>query len=134
MSDSIGILGRASATTVGTTTAFTCPAGFAAKGRVIFSGVNAAVGNSTLQVIVGGITIMQSGNIATSNYIYSSALLLSSGTLAAGPDGLTDAKTVAPFQRIYFLNPGDTVQYIIGTNALASFQLQFVGVLVDLTN
>jgi hypothetical protein len=134
MSDSIGILGRAAATTVGTTTVFTCPAGFAAKGRVIFSAVNAAVGNATLQVIVGGITIMQSGNVAVSQYIYSSNSLLSSGSLAAGPDGLTDAKTVAPFQRIYFLSPGDTVQYIIAGNAFASLQMQFVGVLVDLAD
>lgn len=135
MSDSIGILGRAAATTVGTTTAFTCPAGFAAKGRLMFQGLNAGVGNATLEIIVGGIPVFTSGNVATSNYIYSFQLAgaISSGTQTAAPDGTTAAKTCAPALPIFFLNPGDTVQYIIGGNAFANMQVQFVGVLIDLS-
>lgn len=136
MSDSIGVLGRASATTVGTTTVFTCPAGFAAKGRIMFSGQNAAVGNFTLQVIVAGLTVMNSGNVAVNDYIFSiqTAGLLSSGPSATAPTGVTAALTVAPALPIYYLNPGDTIQYVIGTNAPLNFQMMFVGTLVDLND
>lgn len=135
MSDKIGILGRNSSPIVGTATVYTCPNNKGAKGRLIFSGVNAAVGNATIEIFVGGISIFKSANIAVSNFVYSirGDGLINSATQAAQPDGTTAAKTVQPAHGIYFLSPGDTVQYIIAGNAFASFQCQFIGAEVDVS-
>lgn len=134
MSDKMGILGRTTDATVGTKTVYTCPASKAAKVRLEFYGLNAGVGNATLTINVASIPVMASGNVAINNYIYSigdAVGLLSSGGVAAAPDGTTVAKTVQPAKPIYYLSAGDVITATVGTNAFANLQVRVVGIETD---
>lgn len=132
MSNRIGVLGEAVTATVGNTTAYTVPASKTAKFRIQWRGLNAAVGNATVEIFVNGISIMKTGNIAVSAYAFSTpAFLNSASTAAPGPTGESLALTVAPAPPIYYGNAGDIVSYTIATNALSTMSLQVVGVEVD---
>lgn len=132
MSDRIGVLGRATTATVGSTTAYTVPSGKASKFRIQWRGLNAAVGNATVEIFVAGISVMKTGNIAVSEFCFSTPAFLNSGSTAApGPTGASLALTVAPAPPIYYANAGDVVTYTIATNALSTMSLQVVGAEVD---
>ena len=131
MTNKVGVLGEATTATVGTTTVYTVPAGKGAKGRIMWRALNAAVGNATVEIIVNGMTVAKTGNIAVNEYCYSNISFLSSASTATAPTGATAALTIAPAPPIYYLSAGDTVTYAIATNALSSINMQFVGVEVD---
>lgn len=132
MSDKIGVLGRASATTVGTTTVYTCPAGKAARGRwmcVFQGGVN-----SQVALLVAAMEVARNAAMTTGQYNYSirgGGMYAYAASNAALPSGLADALTVAPASPIYYLNAGDTVQYTVITAALLAANFQFVGTEID---
>lgn len=128
MTDRIGVLGEATTSTVGSTTVYTVPSSKAAKFRLQWRGLNAAVGNSTVEFFVNGVSIFKTGNIAVSEYAFSTPAFLNSGSTAApGPTGATAALTVAPAPPIYYGNAGDIVSYTIATNALSTMSAQVVG-------
>lgn len=131
MSDRIGVLGESVTATVATHTAYTVPAGKAAKFRIQWRALNAGVGNSTVECFVNGVSIFQTGNIAINEYCYSTTAFLNSASTATKPTGASAATTVAPAPPIYYANAGDTVTYAIATNALSTMSMQVVGVEVD---
>lgn len=133
MSDRIGVLGEASATTLGVTTVYTCPAGKAARGRwmVRFQGGV----NSQVALLVNGMEVARNAAMTTGEYNYTikgGGIFAYATSDADAPSGLADALTVAPADPIYYLNAGDTVQYSIITAALLAMNAQFVGVEVDI--
>jgi hypothetical protein len=129
MSDSIGVLGEQTISTIGTTTVYTVPVGYAA--RVRFEYLGQAAANSTLALVVRQMTIMTSAALTVNNYIFSTNSLMSvvSATL---PDGTADNKTVAKGPYDYYLSAGDTVQYTIGTTNFQSIRVRVVGTLIQL--
>lgn len=133
MSDKIAVLGEASATTVGTTTVYTCPAGKAARGRwmVRIQGDT----NSQVALLVNSMEIARNTVMTASHYNYTikgGGMYAYAGGNAAAPTGLAAALTVAPADPIYYLNAGDTVQYTVVTTALMAMNAQFVGVEIDI--
>lgn len=125
MADRIGVLDAASGVTVATHTAYTVPAGGAAKVRFMYRGV--AGTNSTLSVLINGMIVFLSGALTSGNVSYSSVSKAHTSDAAASIAGSADGTTIAPFQRDYFLSAGDTVQYTIGTAAFSSMDFQVVG-------
>lgn len=130
MSNKIGVLGSATATTLGTTTVYTCPAGKAAKGRIMFRAQAGA--NSTLDFLVNSMTVMSSGALTAANFIWSTkGAGLSIAASATAPSGIGAALTVSPADQIYYLSVGQTIQYTVGTLALQAMNAQFVGAEID---
>lgn len=132
MADTIGVLGEASATAVGTTTVYTCPANKAAKVRLMmrFQGDT----NSQVAVLVNGVEIARNTVMTTAHYNYSikgGGLFAYAAGNAAAPTGLANALTVAPADPIFYLNAGDTIQYTVVTAALLAMNFQVVGVQID---
>lgn len=130
MADRIGVLDAASTVTATTTTAYTVPAGCAARVRILFRGV--AGSNSTLAILINGMTIMLTAALTSGTVSYSTYSVLHKNDAAASIVGSADGTTVAPFQREYFLSANDTIQYTIGTAAFSSMDFQVVGVEVVL--
>lgn len=132
MTDRIGVLGEATATTVATTTVYTCPPGKAAKVRIMarFQGDT----NSQVAILVNGMEIARNTAMTASHYNYTikgGGLFAYAAGNAAAPTGLANALTVAPADPIYYLNAGDTIQYTVVTAALLAMNCQAVGVEVD---
>jgi hypothetical protein len=132
MSDRIGVLGEATATTVSTTTVYTCPASKAAKVRLMarFQGDT----NSVVAILVNGMEVARNAVMTTAHYNYTikgGGLLAYAAGNAAAPSGLANALTVAPADPIYYLNAGDTIQYTVVTAALLAMNFQVVGVEID---
>lgn len=130
MADIIGVLGEASALTVGTTTVYTCPVGKAAKIKLfgIFqSGVNSDVG-----ILVNGVEVARSGAMTNLHYWFTNGgagLMRAAATTK--PTGASAAETIQPAPPIYYLSVGDTVQYTIATANLLAASFQVVGTEVD---
>lgn len=132
MSDTLGVLGRGSVAAQGVQTVYECPSGFGAKGQIMFRGV--AGSGSTLGIIVAGQTIMVSGSLTSGHIQYSGRSNLYNNATAAGViSGASDAVTVAPYIREYMLKAGDQVKYSIAGADYSSFQMDFIGVAVDLS-
>lgn len=130
MSNKIGVLGSSTNTVLGTTTVYTCPAAKAAKFRLMFRAQAAA--NSTLDILVNGMTILSSGALTAANFIWSAKGAGVSGAISAtAPTGIGAAQTVAPADQIYYLSTGQTVQYTIGTLAMTAMNMQVVGAEID---
>lgn len=133
MSDKIAVLGEASATTVGTTTVYTCPAGKAARGR--FFGRFQGDTNSQVALLANGLEVARNTVMTTAHYNYTikgGGMYAYAGGNASAPTGLANALTAAPADPIYYLNPGDTIQYTVVTTALLAMNMQFVGVEIDI--
>lgn len=132
MADNYGVLGQSTATTVGTTTAYTCPAGKAAKVKlqILMQFGN----NSAVTIRVNGVNIAVTGAMTLNNYNYTAKGLglWQGAATASAPDGTTAAKTVAPADPIYYLSAGQTVQFDVATAALVGCNVQVVGTEVQL--
>lgn len=132
MSDIIGVLGEASQLAIGTYTVYTCPAGKAAKGKLMYRAQAGAGGASTLAAAMNGITIFTKGATTASHYIFSSvARVMNTG--AAAPTGADSSTTVGSAPEEYYLSAGDLVQYVVGGEALIAANFQFVGAEVDVS-
>lgn len=132
MTDKIGVLGEATTSAVGTTTAYTVPSGKAAKCRIMYriqSG--SAASTTTVDIAVNGITVMTQAAMNVSTYVHSTKAQLNSGAVATAPTGSTDATTVAPAPIDYYLSAGDTVTYTIGTLGATAANVQVVGAEID---
>lgn len=132
MSDKIGVLGSATATTVATTTAYTCPAGKAAKVRImaIFQGIL----NSQVAILVNGAQVACNTAMTVNHYnftIKGGGIFAYAAGNAAAPTGLANALTVAPADPIYYLSAGQTIQYTVLTGALLAMNFQVVGTEID---
>lgn len=132
MSDRIGVLGEATATTVATTTVYTCPAGKAAKVKLFarFQGDT----NSVVAVLVNGMEIARNTVMTNSHYNYTikgGGLFAYASGNATPPTGLANALTAAPADPVYMLNAGDTIQYTVITAALLAMNFQAIGVEID---
>lgn len=131
MADNLGVLGSASAITIGTTTVYTCPVGKAARVKIytIFQGAL----NSDVGLLVHGSEVARTGAMTASHYCYSNGGAgVWSGDVAAKPDGKTAATTAQPSAPIYWLSAGQTIQYTIATANLLSMGMDVVGVEVAL--
>lgn len=133
MSDNGGILGTASAVTVGTTTVYTCPVGHFARVRI--QGIWQGGANTTLQILVNGMQVANIAAMTSSHYTFTNGgagLLRASG--ANAPTGASAAETVqaGPANNTYLLSAGDTIQYVIGTANMLAAQCDVVGVEVEL--
>lgn len=130
MSDIIGTLGESSAAVVGTQTLYTCPSGKAAKGKLMYRGVAGV--NSTLAFTVNGIKLFQSAAITATHVVYTTtALIFNDAATDGAVNGSSDALTVAPAPKEYYLSEGETITYVIATADFASFKAVFVGTEVD---
>ncbi len=125
MTDSIGVLGAAATVDVGTTTAYTVPAGHAARVRFMYRGVAGA--NSTLSVKINGMVVFLTGALTSGNVSYSSVSRAHTSDAAASIAGSADGTTIAPFVREYMLSAEDTIQYVIGTAAFSAMDFQVIG-------
>jgi hypothetical protein len=132
VTDIIGVLGEASTLTVGTTTVYTVPVGKAAKVKIfalLQSGVNSDVG-----ILINGIEVARSGAMTNLHYWFTNGgagLMRAAATTK--PTGASAAETIQPAAPIYYLNVGDTVQYLVATAALLAASVQVVGVEIDLS-
>lgn len=125
--DIMGVLGESAVVTQGTITAYTVPAGKSARVRLQYRG--AAGSNSVLRVLINGMEIFRTGALTGGNIAYTTAALITNVAANDGAiNGSTAALTVAPYGTEYFLNENDTVQYVIATADMASFNFQVVGV------
>lgn len=130
MSDNVGVLGTATATTIGTTTVYTCPVGKAARFRLQFIGQAGA--SSDVGILVHAMEIARTGALTSANYFFSnSAGLYTVG--AAKPTGISGAVTNQPAPPIFWLSAGQTVQYTVAAANLAAMAMDVVGVEYDLT-
>lgn len=134
MSDNVGVLGSAVATAVATATVYTCPAGKAARVRLMarFQGDT----NSQVAILVNGIEVARNTVMTTAHYNYTikgGGIYAYAGGAAAAPTGLANALAVAPADPIYYLSEGDTIQYTVITTALLSMNFQVVGTEIDLS-
>lgn len=125
MADAIGVLDAVTTAAVGTVTAYTVPAGHAARVRFIFRGV--AGSNSTLAIKINGMQIFVTPAITAALICYSTYSIAVTTAGAVTVAGSADLTTVAPFQREYLLAAGDTVQYVIGTTDFTSIDFQVIG-------
>ena len=133
MSDKIGVLGEAATITTGTTTAYTCPAGKAAKVRIMWKGT-AHASNSTgdLTITVNGIVVAERLNMPATELFWStSTLMIHDPSVSVNPDGSTALLTCSPAPFDYYLSAADTVTYTVGTDNMVAMQLQVVGTEVD---
>jgi hypothetical protein len=133
MSDKIGVLGEASATAVSTATVYTCPAGKAAKVRIMarFQGDT----SSQVAFLVNGMEVARNAAMTASHYNYTirgDGLLSYAAGNASAPNGVSDALTVAPADPVYFLSAGDTIQYTVIGAALLAMNCQVVGIEIDI--
>lgn len=128
--DIIGVLGEASTLTVGTTTAYTCPVGKAAKVKIF--AIYQAGNNSDLGILVNGAEVARTGAMTTNHYGFTNG---GAGIIRAAattkPAGTSAAETAQPSAPIYYLSVGDTIQYTVTTQALLAMSFQVVGVEVD---
>lgn len=132
MSDKIGVLGEATVTTVGTTTVYTCPTAKAAKGKIMFNLQGNAAGGSIVEFFVNGCSIGRIAAMTASFYCFSvRGAGLRIAEQAAQPTGIAAALTVAPADPIYYLNAGDTIQYVTSGAALITMNCQVVGTEID---
>lgn len=130
MGTKVGVLGTSTTASATTTAAYTVPAGKTAKVKVMYRGVSGT--NSTLSIVVNGILLFTTSALTNGHIHHSSkAAMYETQTSATGVDGTTDEKTVAPAPQEFYLDAGDVVQYIIGTDAFTSFQMDVVGVEMD---
>lgn len=133
MADRIGVLGEASATTVATTTVYTCPANKAAKVKLMcrFQGDT----NSQVAILVNGVEVARNTVMTTAHYNYTirgGGMYAYAAGNAAAPTGLANALTVAPADPVYQLSPGDTIQYTVITAALLAMNFQVIGTEIDI--
>ena len=132
MSDKIGVLGETTQNVVATTTAYTCPAGKAAKVRLMFVMQGSGAGGTTLDILVNGMSVAKVAAMTASFYVFSiKSAGLRAGEQAALPTGIGAALTVSPADPIYYLNAGDTIQYTIGAAAAIAMNFQVVGTEID---
>lgn len=132
MSDRIGVLGEAATATVGTTTVYTCPTGKAAKGKWMFNLQGNAGGGSIVEFFVNGMSVGRIAAMTASFFAFSiKGAGLRVAEQAAQPTGIGSGLTVAPADPIYYLNAGDTVQYVTSGAALIAMNAQFVGTEID---
>lgn len=132
MADNLGVLGEASALTVGTTTVYTCPVGKAA--RVKIQAIFQAAANSDVGILVNGAEVARTGAMTVNYYCFTNGgagLLRTPG--ANKPTGVSAAETVQPAPPIYWLSAGDTIQYTVATLALLAMNIQVVGTEIDLS-
>ena len=133
MSDKIGVLGEATATTVTVTTVYTVPSGKAAKVQIMVA-ITAHATNSTgdFLVTVNGAVAFSHLNLPATEIMWSNSVTaLHDPSTSVDPDGTTAALTLAPGPAIYYLSAGDTVTYTIGTDALVACNVQVVGTEID---
>lgn len=131
MADKIGVLGEATTATAGTTTAYTCPAGKAAKCKIMYEVQGNADATTDFSIAVNGITVFTHSNITASNYLHSSPNAMKEGPNAAQATGVDGDTTVAPAPAEYFLSAADTVTYTIGGSDAIGCNVQVVGTEVD---
>lgn len=131
MTDKIGVLGEQTATTVGTHTAYTCPAGKSAKIKIMWRALMA--NTATLVITVNGVDILNPAAAGGAEHWFSSpvAMYEEQGTPTNPPDGITDATTVAPGPYEYYLSAGDTVTYSVGVVNITSIKVMVVGAELD---
>lgn len=132
MADTIGVLGSASALTVATTTVYTCPAGKAAKVRLMCLFQGSA--NSQVAILVNGMEVARNTAMTVNHYNYTikgGGMYAYAAGNAAAATGLANALTVAPADPIYYLSEGDTIQYTVITAVLLAMNFQVVGVEID---
>lgn len=133
MSDKIGVLGEATTTTVTTTTAYTVPAGKAAKCQIQLK-IEAHAANSTgdFLVTVNGAVVCSHLNLPATEVMWSnSTTMLHDPSTSVDPDGTTAVLTCSPAPQVYYLSAGDTVTYTVGTDALVACSVQVVGTEID---
>ena len=132
MTDKIGVLGEASTATVGTTTAYTVPAGKAAKCRIMYRmQAGSAASTTTFDLTVNGITVMSQTSMNVNTYLWSNTSTLNGAPNSVAPTGSTGPLTVAPAPIDYYLAAADTVTYAIGTQAATACNVQVVGTEID---
>lgn len=132
MTDKIGVLGSATATAIATATVYTCPAGKAAKVRImsVFQGT----ANTQVAFLVNGAEVARNGAMTVNHYnftIKGGGLLGFATGQAALASGLANALTVSPADPIYYLSAGQTIQYTIVTAVCLAMNTQVVGVEID---
>jgi hypothetical protein len=129
MTDKIGRLARATVAAQGTTVAYTVPANKTARVKLMHRGIAGV--NSTLAVLINGVQILLTAALTSGNASYtSSALMHNTGTVAS-VNGGSDATTIAPGPKEYFLAGGDTISYTIGTADFSSMFFDVVGAELD---
>jgi len=132
MTDIIGVLGEASVITQATTTVYTCPAGKAAKVKIMWSGKAGADSLGSVTITVNGIVVAELLTLTTVEFFFSnSTLLFHDPSITVRPDGVTALKTVAPAPFEYYLNAADTITYTIGTTDMNEMNMQVVGTEID---
>lgn len=129
MADIIGILGEQDDATVGTHTIYTVPAGKAARVQLMFRG-QATASSPDLSIRVNGMTVMAQSGITGSNYVWSTSDALFN-TNASEPDGSATGQVVAKYGQDFYLDAGDTVQYVVGSNAFNDIEMFVVGAELD---
>lgn len=132
MSDKIGVLGEATTKTTGTTTVYTCPAGKAAKVKIMWSG-EAHATNSTgdLTITVNGIAVAIVLNMTATDFVHSNSVVMTNPETVVAPTGATALLTVSPAPFEYYLSAADTITYTIGTDDMVAMKMQVVGTEID---
>ena len=133
MSDKIGVLGSATTATVGTTTAYTVPAGKGAKVQIQVK-VTAHGSNSSgdfLVTVNGAVSFSHLNLPATEIFWSNSTTALHDPSTSVDPAGTTAALTLAPGPAVYYLSAADVVSYTIGSDALVACNVQVVGTEID---
>ena len=132
MSDKIGILGSATTSTAGTTTAYTVPSGKAAKCRIMYRMQAASsASTTTLDIAVNGITIMSQTAMNVSTYLFSNPSNLNGGPQVSAPTGSTTALSVGPTAIDFYLSAGQTLTYTIGGATALAMAMHVVGTEID---
>lgn len=132
MSDKIGVLGSSTSTVLGTATAYTCPAGKAAKIRLFFQIQGNAGANTVVSVLINGQIVMSTAALGASFYLFTiGGAGMVAAAQAALPSGATAALTVAPADMTYELSTGQTVQYTLAGGAATSANFMVIGAEID---
>lgn len=144
MAAKIGLLGDSTTATVGTTTVYTVPADKAARIRILFTFIGQGASTRDMAILIGtsgNITnmvqritadndLMFSGVTASSGIAKPSDIAIIQKNLSMNLNTVTgDLDTDRyPLPADFYLSTGDTVRYIITTNALSLAYFQVHGV------
>lgn len=129
MTDIIGRLGRGTTAAQGTTVAYTVPANKTARVKLMYRFIAGV--SSTLAVLINGVQVFITGALTSGQVSYTSSALMHNAGAVSAVNGSSDALTIAPGPKEYFLDGGDTISYTIGTADGSSMFFDVVGAELD---
>ena len=130
MTTKVGVLGESVDASLGTgKVAYQVPGAKGARVKIMYRGIAGV--NSVLAVYINGIEVFRTAALTSGNISHTTTGAEHVTQAASAITGGTDATTVAPGPKEYYLSANDTVSYDVATASFSSLNVQVVGTEVD---